>query len=64
MATAIDPIRFEVVRNALTSAIEGMADTTRSAANSTNSKLGELVTSLLTRGPIDNKQRYFARFRG
>ena len=38
MTTAIDPIRFEVVRNALTSATEEMAATIRRAAYSTNIK--------------------------
>ncbi len=38
MTAAIDPIRFEVVRNALTSATEEMAATIRRAAYSTNIK--------------------------
>jgi len=37
-AAALDPIRFEVVRNALTSATEEMAATIRRAAYSTNIK--------------------------
>jgi hypothetical protein len=54
MATAIDPIRLEVVRNAATSAIEEMADTTRRAANSTNITLGELVIEPVAGAPTSN----------
>ena len=54
MATAIDPLRFEVVRDVPASVNEKMTDTARRAVNATNIKLEELVIEPVAGAPSSN----------
>jgi hypothetical protein len=54
VATAIDQIRFEVVRNELTSATEAMAPTIRRIACSTTSKTRAEADGLVDQSNMDH----------
>ena len=54
MATAIDPIRFEVVRNALTSATEEISATIRRIACSTSMKTRAEADGLVDESNVDH----------